>query len=282
MRSTKKEDEAAIESNVTAEPKTSTKDEKSSIKTARINTAWDRKKLQENNEDLIIWPWSKRYRVWWGLTVACAIFTVFTETYGIAFSPSGLYPYNDASSIIEYFLLSIFLIDIIVTFHLVYYNEQNELVFCKKLIARNYLRGMFWFDLAGVFPFYYVALAIAGELGDYSTDSTLASNLALFRLVRLVRLRRMKQLFDILEYNTRVSFMWLTLTRNFCFILTWSHFAACVFYFIARQSDFHPEETWIGGSLEGLNGFERYVTSLYWSVVTVRICPVNSVFGLSH
>ena len=42
-----------------------------------------------------------------------------------------------------------------------------------------------------------------------------------------------------------------------------------MFYFIARQQDFDANGTWIGGSIEeGLSKTERYLTSLYWSVVT--------------
>lgn len=242
---------------------------KSAVKTGRIVTSDHRKSLQEGADHFIIWPWDPRYRTWWGLTVACAIITVFTETYGIAFSPPGLYPYNDAGSITEFVLVSIFFLDIIVNFHLVFYNDDDELVISKKKIAVNYLRGMFCFDLAGIFPFYAVALACAGELGKYTPESTLASYLSLFRLVRLVRLRRMKQLFDILQYNTKVSLMWLTLTRNFCFVFTWSHFSACVFFFIARQYNFDSDQTWIS-SVDDLSPFEQYVTSLYWSIVTVR------------
>jgi hypothetical protein len=237
-----------------------------SIKVGGIDAA-SRKVLQETNKSLIIWPWNKYYISWWSLTVAGAFFTILTETYAIAFLPAGLIPYGDAASIIEYILVSIFLIDIVVNFRLVYYDDDNELVLDEKKIARHYLKGTFWRDFVGVFPFYVVALAITGELGQ---DSKKAQYLALLRLVKLVRLHRTKQLFDSLQYNTHVSLMTLTLIRNFCFALVWSHFSACVFYFIARQFDFDPDDTWIGGTVNGRNDFERYVTALYWSVVTVR------------
>jgi hypothetical protein len=200
------------------------------------------------------------------LTVFCAVITVFTETYAVAFGDTDSYPANSISSIIEYVLVSIFLIDIAVNFHLVYYDANDKLVSDKKEIAIHYLKGMFWLDFVGIFPFYLVALAITGEIGN--EDSNLASYLSLLRLVKLVRLHRMKQLFDILQYNPHVSLLMLTLLRNFGFAILWSHFAACIFYFIARMQDFDSDTTWIGGSIEDLNGAERYITSLYWSIVT--------------
>lgn len=237
----------------------------SAIKVGKVSTQSDRLQLEQDSTGAVIWPWNKNYKTWWGFTVACALVTVITETYAVSFSPAGMFPYGDPISIIEYVLVFIFLCDIFVNFYLVYYDENDNLVTAKRDIAVHYAKGLLWLDLAGIFPFYTVALAITGELGS---DSSLASYLSLLRLVKLVRLHRMKQLFDILQYNPRVSLLMLTLLRNFGFAILWSHFAACIFYFIARQYDFDPEMTWIGGAIDGLNDFERYVTSMYWSVVT--------------
>lgn len=46
-------------------------------------------------------------------------------------------------------------------------------------------------------------------------------------------------------------------------------------YFIARQYDFDPDNTWLGSLVEDLTGFERYCTSLYWSVVTFTTVGVS-------
>jgi hypothetical protein len=171
-----------------------------SVKVGKVNSVSKRKLIEEESEAHVIWPWSKNYKSWWSVTVFCAVLTVFTETYGVAFSPAD--NYNDPLSIIEYVLAFIFLIDIAISFHLVYYDENDNLVSEKKEIAIHYLQGRFWIDFAGVFPFYFVALAIAGEIGS---DSDLASYLSLLRLVKLVRLHRMKEFFDTLQYNPHVS-----------------------------------------------------------------------------
>mmetsp|Transcript_105686 Transcript_105686/g.305801 ORF Transcript_105686/g.305801 Transcript_105686/m.305801 type:complete len:295 (-) Transcript_105686:17-901(-) len=258
------------------------------VKIGKVHSPSERKQLQDENSGCIVWPWSKNYKIWWGVTVFCAVLTVFTETYAVAFSPVGTYLSGDALSVIEYVLVAVFFIDILVSFHLVYYDENDHLVTDRSGIAVHYARGMFWLDLAGIFPFYLVALSIAGDVGD---ESDIAAYLSLLRLIKLVRLHRMKQLFDHLQYNPHVSLLMLTLLRNFGFAILWSHFAACIFYFIAKKYDFDPDTTWIGGSIDGLNPFERYVTSLYWSVVTFTtvgygdyspVNPAEQIWGMLH
>jgi ankyrin repeat protein len=248
-----------------------------------IRTSSDRIKVQQENSQIIIFPWSKTYSAWWGFTVFASVFTIFFETYEIAFGTAGLYPYNDASSITEYALVSIYVVDIVANFNLAFYNERNEIVFDRRLIAKNYVQFMLWIDLIGILPFYAFALACLGVLGQ---DNTLTQYLALFRLCKMVRLHRVKQMFDILQYSTKISLMTLTLTRNFAVALVWTHFSACIMYFLSRQHSFDEESTWIGvgvgGVVNNLSAYERYVTTLYWSVVTFTtvgygdFSPVNS------
>lgn len=246
---------------------------------AAVSTSSARKMVREAQISWVIFPWSKGYKTWWSLTVICAILTIFTETFQIAFGPGGLSP-DDSSEIIEYILLSVFVLDIGVSFFLAYFNEDEVIIYNRTLIAKNYLRRMFWVDFLGVFPFYAVALACAGQLGQ---DNNTTQFLALLRLVKLVRLYRVKELFDVLQYNAHVSLTLLTVTRNFAAALVWSHFSACTLYFIARQFDFDPENTWIGDQVADMNTFERYVTSLYWAMVTFTTVgygdyhPVNEI-----
>ena len=245
-----------------------------------MTTDLDRIRLKdEKKKQYLIMPWSKKYKTWWGFTVFCSIWTVFFETYAIAFAPAGLQGGRPGMAIFSYGLTGIFLIDIAVNFNLAAYNENGELVFHRREIAQLYQRNMFWYDIISVFPFYFFSLVFVGELGE---DNSLTRFLSLFRLLRLIRLYRVIELFDTLAQSTKISFMTLTLTRNFGFALIWTHFAACVMYFTARQYDFREDETWIGGQVYALNDFERYMTTLYWSIVTFTTVgygdysPVNS------
>jgi len=226
-----------------------------------VTTATDRRLVQEANIRGIIFPWNRGYRFWWILTVIGAVMTGFFEPFMLGFQKEPGAP-DGAGAIIEYLLLGIFVIDIIVDFNLAFYKNE-EIVFEREQIAKAYLNHMFWIDLVGVFPFEAIALRIAG--GDASTRTTLL--LGLFRLLKLVRLHRMKKLFNDLQYNSHISLMGFTLIRNFSVALFVTHFSACIMYLLARLEDF-SDDTWLGPLVFDLNGFERYCTSLYWSVTT--------------
>ncbi|KAL3934731.1 MAG: hypothetical protein SGBAC_009613 [Bacillariaceae sp.] len=242
-------------------------------------------KIQEEHEKesnwwekLVIFPMSKFYRAWWMFTVLATIFTFFFETYQIGFPPGGLNEPTSPSSVMNYLLIAVFAVDMLINFNLAYFTENDELVYAHRDIANHYLSFYFWIDLIGVMPFYLIVLKITGL---YQQDTHVTQFLSLLRLLRLVRMRRVKQLFDIIKYSTKVSLMSLTLIRNGVAAGAWSHFAACVFYFIAKQYDFDEDNTWIGPH-EDESTVEVYTTTLYWSVVTlttvcnVDLSPVNT------
>lgn len=239
---------------------------KSSTMLESLRTDAHRKWVKDENIRYIMFSWNPEYKLWWGFTLFWSVLTIFFETYQIAFGTAGLPTPTSGASIIQYIFSTVFFFfDIIINFNLAFYDEMDQLVYDRPGIAKNYLKFWFWIDLMGVFPFYAVALAIAGEMGN---DNTLTQYLSLLSLFRLVRLYRIKQLFEVLQWSMKISLISLTLTRNLMFALIWTHLAACVMFFIAKQYQFDPDNTWIGSSLEGLNDFEKYLTSLYWSVVT--------------
>lgn len=188
--------------------------------------------------------------------------TVFFETYAIAFLPGGWASPTDPASIIEYCFLTVFALDILVNFNLAYTDQEDLVVLDRKRIAWNYFRRWFWIDLIGVFPFYITILAARDEIG---VDSTQTRNLELVRLLRISRLHRVVHAFKLMQYSTKITLMWYTMVRNFGGAIMWTHFAACMMFFIARQYDF--QDSWLEPAADETN-FDLYVTSLYWSIVT--------------
>lgn len=192
------------------------------------------------------------------------------------------------SAIMEIVIGSIFALDIIVNFNLAYYDDSGNIVFARRSIAMKYTKGMFWVDLVGVFPFYLVSLAIAGQIGE---SNALTQNLALLRLFTLVRLHRVPKFFSIMKYKSKISLISLTLMRDLSAVMTWTHMWACIMFFIARELAFDPESTWLGSDISSMTGFEQYVTSLYWSVVTFTtvgygdfspVHPIEQIFGVIY
>ena len=74
----------------------------------------------EKNEarSFILYPWNKYNKLWWSITSAAAVATVLNEPFGIAFTPVG--DVSAPTSIIEYCLLSVFLVDILVQLNTAY------------------------------------------------------------------------------------------------------------------------------------------------------------------
>mmetsp|Transcript_23029 Transcript_23029/g.34909 ORF Transcript_23029/g.34909 Transcript_23029/m.34909 type:complete len:656 (+) Transcript_23029:395-2362(+) len=214
----------------------------------------------------IIFPWDTGYKIWWSLTVIGAILTLLFNPYQIAFEhkPGAL---QDSSAVIEFALTLIFGVDILVNFNLAFY-EDGVLVFKRREIFWVYLRKMFWIDFIGVFPFETFFLLVTGNLGKDNDEALL---LSLLRLLRFVRLHRMKELAHYLHSKSTISLLWYTLLRNFGVTMALTHVEACSMYFLARYHGF-DETTWLGPLLAE-STFERYVTSLYWSIVT--FCTVG-------
>ena len=126
-------------------------------------------------------------------------------------------------------------------------------------------------DFLGLFPFYIVGWMIAMKMGAVhsSTEPGELAYLRLLKLFRLFRLHRVITFFQIIKYSRKISLVSYTLMRNFSAAVFWCHLWACIMYFIARQHSFHEENTWIGSMHADMTAFDRYILSLYWSVVTV-------------
>jgi len=194
--------------------------------------------------------------------------TVFLAPYQVAFEDCpGIM--KQSADMHEMVLTLLFTMDIIINFNLAFYRE-NLIMFERGQIAREYFHLMFWVDLVGVIPFGHMALTCAKSLGASNTTYLM---LSLLRLLHFVRLHRIVKLSADLRYNARVSLLAFTLLRNFAVVVISCHFQACCMYFLARLHDF-DEFTWLGPIVhDSETGFERYITSLYWSITT--FCTVG-------
>jgi len=98
----------------------------------------------------IIYP-EHKYKGYWDLFMTLIlVITCILTPYNIAF-----YSGNEPPGL-KYTILSIdilFLLDIVIIFNTVIYNEEMEMITSRKAIAKNYLTGWFSVDLLAILPF---------------------------------------------------------------------------------------------------------------------------------
>ena len=231
-----------------------------------------------------ILPWNPSYRFWWHLTALSALLTAFLTPYQIAFEEDPGY-FKQSADLLEKVLTLIFTLDIGVNFNLAFFRD-DEFVFGRQQIASEYLSFMFWVDVMGVIPFGGIVYFVASQMGAASSETILI--LSLVQFLRFIRLYRIKMLSTELRNNVCVNLLTFTLLRNFAVVIVACHVQACIMYFLARAQHF-GKDTWLGPVLyKSESSFERYVTSMYWSIVTFCTVgygdfrpknPVEKIFG---
>ncbi|CAI5978287.1 unnamed protein product [Closterium sp. NIES-65] len=177
-----------------------------------------------------------------------------------------------------------FLADLLVTFFVAFKDKHTyTLVTSHWKIAERYLLSYFLTDLLALFPWntFYQLVGASG-----------AANLLQWLLwTRVLRMRHLFRYFRRLQRDIRLSYFAVRFLKLIIVEMYITHVAGCFFYYLATTMP--PEEqgyTWIGSLTLGdfsyenfreVDLFTRYVTALYWSVVTMAtigygdIHPVN-------
>jgi hypothetical protein len=204
----------------------------------------------------------------------------------------------EAGFIWELALDAFFWVDIIVNFRTAYYGPLasgragmdddgganqtgEELVYHPRMIFRHYIRGWFGIDFVSCLPINYIIL-----LADIDADSARSNKMfRLIRLIRLVKLLRLlrlgrllkkyRELFEAFLVSLKLGQMGLQLTL--C-----AHWLGCLWYYLGTmewhadgqlQSSGQPIMPWVeryfGGNASDTTVDTRYVTALYWSMMTI-------------
>lgn len=109
-----------------------------------------------------------------------------------------------------------FMLDLIMTFNVaIVENNTNKLILSRKRIAKHYLTGWFWLDLAASIPFdLLLTLAATGTLKASSNESagagvgsatSLLKGFKLPRLLRLLKVMRIMRLVKLAKIRPEVS-----------------------------------------------------------------------------
>ncbi|KAH8085083.1 voltage-gated potassium channel [Aureococcus anophagefferens] len=130
----------------------------------------------------------------------------------------------------------VFVVDIVKNFHVGYVDANDVLHMDRKEIARNYLTGWFWPDVASV-----ISVLKWIDMGDSETF------LSILKMVKLFKLFRTARLLDHLApywyqvqdyYHFHISDAWIKLCKLFFFLIVLAHWMGCVSYALARFWNF--------------------------------------------
>ncbi|XWS27197.1 hypothetical protein CRYUN_Cryun26dG0094300 [Craigia yunnanensis] len=206
----------------------------------------------------ILSPFDSRYRSWDKFLVFLVFYTAWVSPFEFGFLSKPQQPLSITDNVVNAF----FALDIVLTFFVAYLDKTSYLLEDEpKKIAWRYLRTWFLFDVISIVP-----AEIARHIFPHSVPSY-----GLLTLLRLWRLRRVSQWFSRLEKDKNYSYFWVRCLKLICVTLFAAHFAGCIFYYIAAHYH-NPERVWLylyTKDWQQLSILERYVTSMYWSIVTL-------------
>lgn len=135
----------------------------------------------------------------------------------------------------------LFLIDIIINFFSAYYDNEENLITDKKVIAKNYLKGWFFIDLVTSIPLDFIIDSQAANINSIVKVSRLPRLYKIFKMTKLMRvLKVIKDRNKFLTYFNDIFKLNSGLERyilSLIFILLFCHFTACVWFLINQMEN---------------------------------------------
>ena len=174
------------------------------------------------------------------LTILCTFILPLSVVFNYASSAGML--------IFDILVTLFFAVDIFFNFNTAY-EEKRHMITDRKLIARRYMRGWFFWDMVATIPFSMIFSGVSG--------------LALSRLFRLFRLTRLFKLFTtnrtlrrLNEVNNGINPSVIRMILMVFWILVASHLVSC---------------GWIalGGIEPGQSNGDTYLQAFYWTITTL-------------
>jgi potassium voltage-gated channel Eag-related subfamily H protein 7 len=205
-----------------------------------LQSAYKRVEGISANEKGLIKPGTPIANWWDVILIGALLFTTFVTPAEVALLEvelNGLFAVNR-------FVDAIFLTDMYVNFHMIFYSDTGGAVTSKIQIRERYLRGWFWLDFFSLLPYDCIGFldTSSGEVGaaDVSAKFRIVRLLRLLKLLRIVRASRVFQRWEFklgIIHSTKKAGV-----LSFC-LATAVHWFACAWAMFASLEP--PDEfTW--------------------------------------
>lgn len=155
------------------------------------------------------------------------------------------------------------------------------MIFNHNLIAIRYLKSRFLVDFLGCLPWDVIYRA-----------SSRKEVVRYLLWIRLSRALRVTELFEKLEKEIRINYLFTRIVKLFVVELYCTHTAACIFYYLATTLPPSQEGyTWIGSLKMGdysysqfreIDLWTRYITSLYFAIVTMATLGYGDIHAVNN
>jgi hyperpolarization activated cyclic nucleotide-gated potassium channel 1 len=237
--------------------------------------------IDQEGHFCFITPNSSFKLVWNVVMCLLLLYTAFVMPYRIAFESVNFW---DGWACFELTVDVLFFVDVTLEFFTMGVEGDGELVTDRWKIARTYLTSWFLIDITACIPFALIEyLSGVEEEKTSSRYNTLIRLLRLPRLYKLFRITRVLRMFkstaisstsdrinEFLQINSRIHYsgLWKLLK----FLLSVSvcvHVSSCLWYFIARLSNFDHTCWVMKYRLYDQSQARLYLTSVYWAVTTI-------------
>ena len=227
------------------------------------------------------------WKFYWDIGIILLfVYSAFQVPYELAFDIGSVLDFSNFWQMWSMVMNCLYMMDIMLAFVTERYHE-GLLVSRLRQISSLYLREEFALDFAGSFPFDVVVAAIVQSTGGTQVNLAAMRAFKLIRLLRLLRGAKIIKFVQALEEKTRGKLSRvLHLIQSVLVLIFTAHTLGCFFVLLASMEDsWNYDVNWLVAYEPDLSPdqvgtdqeYRRYVTCLYWAIITISTMGYGDV-----